>query len=238
MTARFIYCSTLLIAAIALYLGCSSPVENVSKPGEDQTAVNQYFPLDPGLTTTYRIDNANGSSSTLSYTVGKPLDYKGRQTYRWIKKESTGAIDTSYFFEAANGLFFVEWLGASTERMLAYPPTVGNSWSLSDEVQDTITIGTGIDTSGTGGGGGGGVTLSSNFFVEGNSTLTVASIEGIQLVHGSYYSGTVKVRNDNSNGTSNYYWYAPGIGIVKYVLGATPTLPNGQINGELISYSR
>lgn len=237
MTARLITCFICFTVVTALVIGCSDTVSFVSERTDQQPQVTQYFPLEPGLTASYRIDNANGLTEFVTYTIGAPVDYQANQAYRWIKHESNGAIDTSFFFASSDGLYFLEGLSAQTEKMLGYPLTVGKSWSLYDDVSnpdDTVTIGAGGPDSTDGGNTG----ASPSFFVEGGTTLSVVAVEGIQLEHGSYYSGTVKVRNVGVDNTTNYYWYAPGIGLVKYVLGATEFNPDGQKTGEMISYSR
>ena len=55
--------------------------------------------------------------------------------------------------------------------------------------------------------------------------------------NGDYYSKTVRISNDGSGSTRNYYWLAPGVGLVKYVIGSLDeNEPKGNIEAELISH--
>lgn len=67
--------------------------------------------------------------------------------------------------------------------------------------------------------------------------MTVDKLESIELTSGRYFSGVYRVSNDAGANTRNYYWYAPGVGLVKYVLGAVDSNdPTGGIQAELIDY--
>ena len=76
------------------------------------------------------------------------------------------------------------------------------------------------------------------FPTTGSNVRWVARVETITLNDGVVFSGAAKVVNQLSNGSTNQYWFAPGFGLVRYVIGATQSYPNGQQVGELVSFSK
>jgi hypothetical protein len=72
--------------------------------------------------------------------------------------------------------------------------------------------------------------------VDGGNELTVTAVEELNTIYDHHFSGVVKVSNTERNGSINSYWFAPGVGLVKYVIGATTQNPNGVTVGEIVDF--
>jgi len=73
-----------------------------------------------------------------------------------------------------------------------------------------------------------------NFPTMGSNYLEVSAIEDIKLSNGNSFTQCLKVEN-GSRSSSNYYWYAPGVGLVRYVIGVDPqNYPEGEVVGEVV----
>ena len=230
---------TLAIAAL-LSQGCSNHFVQAVAPttySVDETA--SFFPLEQGYQSTYQVGSNFGSSNVVSYTVGKDVSLLGETATLWIAYNN-GHKDTSYFVRNENSLIFYEGKQSEPEIILDFPLTLGKTWSR------FYVPGTQIDDSTDSGGGtidkdstldDNGVGLASNFPIEGMAQMTVDKIESVELSDGNYYSGVIRVSNDAGGNTRNYYWYASGIGLIKYILGGVnPQNPSGGIQAELISH--
>lgn len=227
---------TLVIAA-CVSQGCSNNFVTATEPnfsaGEDSPI---YFPLDEGFSSTFQVSTSYGSTSMISYTIGEEVDFEGGKAIPWISSQN-GIKDTSFFVLNGNSLVFYDKRKSEPEVVLEFPLTIGNSW-------DRYIIPESGDNGDTGGGGlkdstnnGGGASLAASFFTEGSPVMTVDRVESIELSNGRYYSGAYRVSNDAGSNSRNYYWYAPGVGMIKYVLGAVDSdNPTGGVQAELLYY--
>ena len=227
------------IAAL-LSQGCSNHF--VQAVGPTTYSINEaasFFPLEEGYQTTYQINSIYGASERFSYVVGKDVSFLSETATLWIAN-SNGRKDTSFLVQNGSSLMFYEGNNSKPEIILDFPLTLGKTWSRFDTPGSQI-----IDTTSAGGGtinkdstlGDNGVNLASNFPTEGQALMTVDKIESVELSDGSYYSGVARVSNDAGGNTRNYYWYASGVGLIKYILGGTnPKDPTGGIQAELISH--
>jgi len=231
---------TLIIAAL-LSQGCSNhfvPAVGPTFSSNEETL--DYFPLNEGYSCTFEINTSYGSSEMISYTVGKVVAFQGGLATLWISNDN-GQKDTSYFVLNGSSLIFYEGIKSAPEVILDLPLTVGKSWNRYDtpesEIPDTTTIdGNDFiikDTTNAGNGAG----LSPSFLTDGLAVMTVDKIESVELSNGRFYSGVYRVSNVAGSNAKNYYWYAPGVGMVKYVLGAVESEnPSGGIQAELMYY--
>jgi len=130
-------------------------------------------------------------------------------------------------------LYYYSATNADPEKILQVPLSNGSSWATSDVVSDDFTdIITGTKTDSTNNPN----INSKNFPTVTAVNFTVEATESIQLNTGNSYSQAVRLSTPNGT-RKNYYWYAPGIGLVRYVIGAsTSSYPNGDIVGEIDSY--
>ena len=230
---------TLAIAAFLLQ-GCSNNfVQAVAPTTYSIGEAASFFPLEEGYQASYQIGSIYGSSEIVSYTVGQDVSLLGQTATLWIANND-GRKDTSYFVQNGSSLVFYEDKKSEPEIILDFPLTLGKTWSRFD-----IPESQNIDTTGTDSGnidkdstlGDGALGLTSTFPIEGTALMTVDKIESVELSDGSYYSSVVRVSNDAGGNTRNYYWYASGIGMIKYILGGiNPENPTGGIQAELISH--
>ncbi len=230
-----------LVVAAFISQGCSNHfVQAVGPDASSTEETPDYFPLNPGYSLTYEISTAYGSSELISYTVGRQVSFQGGQATEWINSDN-GRKDTSYFVLNGSSLIFYEGIQSAPEVILDLPLAVGKSWDRhgtpgSKITDTTIRAGDIIiikDSTGTNNESG----LSSSFLTEGRAIMTIDKIESIELNNGRYYSGVYRVSNDAGANTRNFYWYAPGVGLIKYVLGAVESEnPSGGVGAELLYY--
>lgn len=226
--------TSLLFACIAVIfiIGCSDDtIEIINSDGiinSGQNAVSVYFPVDEGYSTTYSVRRSDGSAAVVRYEAGGTVSFKDMELVEWSNK-TIGGSEKNYIRITDDAVYLYESLSSSPEKILQLPLEPGVSWDRfatepDDDDEDII-----IDIS-TGG--------SSNKTIPtvGAVTMVVEEIERLELKDGTLYSNTVKISNDN--GTSkNFYWFAEGIGLVRYVIAAYDSEGNtGQVVGELISF--
>ncbi len=250
-----------LILGIAFYMavisGCSDNViSDVSRVPE--TSVQNYFPLKVGTTVGYTVDdNVHQIVSHQKFTVAGPVTVNGQSNYQWIYRsvEYPNYRDTGFFRIDGNALYYFENAGAEPEKVLEGPLQIGKTWERfapsNPGSADTTTLlniltgnnNKGEDTLATGGGiqtgfeqqDNDGTIAAKNFPTTGANYFFVAAVEGLTLSDGNSYANCIRVEN-RSGAYTNYYWYAPGIGLVRYVIGANHGVPSdGQIVGELAS---
>jgi hypothetical protein len=236
--------------ALALMAGCTQR----STDGIYQSdlsglgsGTSTYFPTVAGRVSTFAVTYDGGGQSILTLEIGNPSQYGSIQSVEWLAIRPDNSIDTDYVVVGSSGVTLYETHQSQPETFLKYPLQPGQTWdrfstsNTTVTVSDTMSIATGFDDGsgivtkgggGTGGGGGG-----TGKVVPGSTgnVSKVAAIEEIVLANGSHFSGAVKIEVDDQSGLQNFYWFAPGIGLVKYVVGATAQRPNGTQRGELIS---
>ncbi len=239
--------STAVILSLA-WIGCSDDtITTVSPPGSNDgtstaSDVVYYFPLNEDYQTIYDVVNSDGTKESETYTVGKEVPRGSATAIEWLSYTSSNGKDTGYFQATATALYYFEDLGATAEKIIELPLVVGESWpryedgSLLSDYEDGIDIIFDNDfkfpdssdfIDGT----------QKNYPTTGLSIMTVTAIEKLLLDNGAYYSGAVKITNANTTGTYNIYWFAPGVGLVKYIIGASAmdATTGGKV-GELRSY--
>jgi len=236
------------VLAVALcfgWVGCTNETTStLDSSGYTTTGqLNSYFPTNQGRVSTFQIRQADGSTELITMTAGPQTTISNRPATMWLVKHGNNAPDTSYSVVTDSSVYFYENAGATPERILKLPLQPGNTWDR----YTYIDINTGID-SGNGGGGpdtlqgtnGGGMRgiNAKSFPTEGANTLRIDKSETVSLSNGEVYAGAVRVSNTNDNGLTNYYWYVPGLGLTKYLLGAGSATSTAQTTGELVSYYR
>jgi hypothetical protein len=236
---------------VAILAGCSN-VDEIILPNTntDQAASNgAYFPTTAGMTSTLLVTNDGGGQSYLTLQVGSPASIRSLAATQWFAIRPDNSVDTDFVVVSPGGVTLYENPQSVAETILKFPLAQGSSWSRFADSNDptiggsdTTTIATGNgggivtkggDTGGDGGGGGGFGKVLPNC---GGTISKVSSIEDVELTGGRHFSSSVKVEVDDPQGFQNFYWFAPGVGLVKFILGATPQRPNGIQKGEVISY--
>jgi hypothetical protein len=141
-------------------------------------------------------------------------------------------------------MYYIEGSGTTPEKLLESPLEVGNTWLRFDPSQNPLN-GDDIIAITTGGGNikpadgtqdslssGGQVTKT--YPTIGSNYFEISAIEDIELNNGNGFKDCLKVENAISD-ASNYYWYARGVGLVRYVIGVDPdNYPDGELVGELV----
>lgn len=230
-----------LVAVAFGWYGCSDNTIETIVSADDlnntsQSEVLNYFPLNEGYTTVFSIAQSNGSHTTASFRVGKTVDFLGMEVVEWIGTQN-GVIDTGYFRVTENSLIYYDNYYTDPEVILDLPFQIGASWLRFDDQSGTDAGDSYIDiSSGTEDDGGGGA--AKVFPTDGASAMVIDGYESINLDNGFYYAEVLRVANATSNGLgTNYYWYSPGIGLIRYALGVTDaTYPDGVVTAELINY--
>lgn len=229
----------LIISAFAW--GCSGHFVTASDPASfSNNDVVEYFPLDESYQSTFELTEVNRASQFIVFKVGKKIPFLEDSAVQWISKIGN-SVDTGYIVASSSSLTIYENSNSAGEKVLDIPLTVGKSWSRFSSISAgdddfTIIITDNKLTNDSGSTGDSGV-ATKTFPTDGSSVMTVDKYESIQLNNGDYYSNTVRISNDGGGSTKNYYWFAPGVGLVKYVIGSLDANePKGNIEAELISH--
>jgi hypothetical protein len=238
-----------LLAGLMVWLGCSGDRANGVYQADTAShgTASYYFPTSEGKVSTFAITKSGGSSSVETVKLGGLVPFKYGTARLWLAIRPDYSVDTDYVIVSGSSVVLYDNANSLPETILQTPLQAGQSWNrypeqtVVDTTVDTTTLatelgGTDIITKGgDGGGGGGGNGTGKIVPTTGLNQARVDAIEEIVLSSGTHYTGALRVKTDNSGGTVNYYWFAPGYGLVRYVLGATPTLANGIQTGELIN---
>lgn len=234
-----------LVAATWLALaGCSDSdiIGTSEEPTVDPHAITFYFPIEPGYTSTLEVRDSDGRTSAMTFKVGAEVPFGSSSAVQWFHQAGSG-FDTSYVRVSGTAIFLYESSSSLPERILQGPLVQGSSWTRYPAVDaplDTTSIVTGEtdlgDVIGKGDDNGGGSSAAKSFPTTGSNEMRVERVETIQLSNGSSFAGCAKVTNQLSDGSENQYWFAPGYGLVKYVIGATENYPLGRQTGELVSF--
>ncbi len=251
MTTRQTSVCVLILALIATFawMGCDG--DNATAPSQsgltNDSPLAPYYPLHEGYVTTYEIDYANGNHSIETNETGHEVVFGGFNATEWIYRQSDARLDTSYFRVTDNAIYRYSSRNADPIKILEAPLTVGHSWSSyainvddEDDEEPVDSSGSGSKTEDKGDtlaiivdGPGGFVTP-----LSGSAIMTIDGIEKLTLSDGSYYSGVIRVKAVGRAGVNDYYWFAAGVGLVRYALDVAPAAyPNGAITGELVQYA-
>lgn len=256
---KFLFMLTLVAlgAAIFLWIGCSDSPSTTVASEESEPDISQYFPLKAGNSLQYvETNNATGDTSYFWYTVGDAVNIGGCVIYPWLRKnvDYSFVVDTGYLCVEGNALYYFDSDYDTPEKLLETPLEVGNSWRRFEASQFQIEGNNLIDYvidnqqiknydegySGEYGYGGDdpdiytGNGAAKNFPTFGFNYLEISAIEDIKLDNGNSFTNCLKVENGSGTG-SNYYWYAPQVGLVRYIIGVdSQTSPDGDIAGEIV----
>lgn len=240
-----------ILAISLIWTGCSSGDKTIINSSNDITSsVENFFPVETGSIREYSIANPNGTIDTVSFEIGATVPFGSKMAKEWIAVDQLGVRSTSLVTVSPSAIMFYETPNSPGETILALPLEAGASWlrygESSVETDNGDTFGGLItDTNGKGdpadadstvdGKSGDPIDAGKNFPIDGSESLTVDGFEKVLLSNGKTYSGAVKLRNGGLGGV-NYYWFAPGTGLVKFVLrGQTDGSEVGATVGELIS---
>ncbi len=255
----------LTISVAFIWVGCSETNKVVVSGSGDGTAeVSDYFPLQSGLGYYFTVvNNAYNDTSTYLYSIGDPTVSNGRTVYPWVSRDTSFSTftETGYFYYDDDALYYFENATENPEKILEEPFEAGRYWyrySLGEAPDTTATTDDpydpfsdygdkyGSDEEEGGGGGKDGDGQGSkegqddrsnpakSYPTSGSNYFALSAIEDVNLTNDNDYDDCIKVEN-TSNGKYNYYWYAKGVGLVKFALGVDEdNYPDGEVIGELI----
>ena len=240
-----------IILGYLVYSGCSDSSSTISESDQPQSTVSQleqYFPLSTGRTLQYAVSNSEtGKDTHERYVIGQGVSQNGHSGYIWIHTDLNypDLSDTSYFYSDGTALYYYENPDARPEKILETPLETGRQWQRfeinpreAEEGTNLIYILTDgkykndepddarpIDY----------LYGAKSFPTLGSATMTVRGFEDIVLDNGQVIRDCCRIENSAGDYYNNY-WYAPGVGLVKYIIGATEEeLSSGTVAGELIS---
>ena len=241
-----------LLAMIVIAAGCSgSDRASVNSNGLLTSNVQNFFPLDEGSVKEFTVKSSNGAVNIVTFEVGAEIRVGNDLATEWFVYDGNGNKSTSFVLASPSLILFYEDINSQAETILKLPLEVGSSWerfgeNTSNGGGDIFTglINGGSDPKGlldgndttSGGnkdGGNGSIDAGKNFPTDGANRMEVDKFETVVLSKGASYSNALKLKNGGLGGV-NYYWFAAGVGLVKYVLGGqTDGSEAGATVGEL-----
>jgi len=234
-----------LAVSALLWAGCSDDtVRGSLEPSPYHDApVTKYFPVAEGYSTQLSVTSPDGGQSTVTYEIGDQTTYNYYEAYPLRLYKGTTLLSTDYLVVTDSALFLFEG-GVSAQKILDLPLQAGYSWQRDDltelnALDDQSDGGGGGDGGGDTGDDGGGATQSPQGYPATSGTLqmTVITKESVILDNDLSFSGVYRIQNENASGGYNYYWYASGVGLVKYVINANPSdINDGSEVGVLTDY--
>jgi hypothetical protein len=249
----------LVFSIPAFWPGCSeSPIIGTSSSSQEEMSVSNYFPLGTGgILDFVVINNARNDTAYIRYSLCGQFDLGSQTFYIWESHniDYPDMVDTGFLSADDQRIYFYESEYSRPEVVLEEPFEVGRIWRRYGGIETVLDLSHRNDTiwqndyyykdfpndnsddglsdydpygdDPTGGAAKNYPTLGSNYF-------KISGIEDIVLESGGKYSKCLKVENATSR-FSNYYWYAPDAGLVKYIIGVNgETYPEGEIIGERI----
>ncbi|MBN2226572.1 MAG: hypothetical protein JW763_04345 [candidate division Zixibacteria bacterium] len=250
----------LSMLALAGFYGCSddSPTDAELSSGIDAfNAVVEYFPVQEGVSADFTItDNVNSSEGHQRICIGKSVRVNGRQVYQWLftNLDYPSLVDTGYLYGENNALYYFELGDSQAERILEAPFIQGRSWERYDvditaeDEEETYTYA--LDSNLTGYNGKEQVDDPQDDYIEynesapalttpvtGSNELKIRAVEeALETESGLEFDDCLRVENLDG-GYVNRYWYAAGVGLVRYALRISEKYPEGEIVGEVTSSS-
>lgn len=246
----------LIISTIVMWVGCSNSDTAFSPTTETDPEISTYFPLTAG--TSKQFVEVNKSVNDTSYhwfTISDPVIIGGRQVFRWIDDivERPTFVDTGFLFYDNEAIYYFESPYETPEKLLTSPFEVGSVWLRYDasavqleydnliDIFSDYTYDKNNDDGVQGGFFDGGDPYSNDgakagkcFPTLGANYFKITAIEDISLDNGNNFEDCLRIEN-NLGGSINYYWYSPGVGLVKYAIGAdSENYPEGEIVGQIV----
>lgn len=211
---RALVAAAALITVIALITpGCSDKTitSTVVATNPDSGAL-AYLPLNDGWRVSYVL--LEPESGQLAIEVADPVMVAGNPGFTIRQFDPNGPyIESFYRYAKGEAMFETRSLNDPGARILEAPFVIGNSWDRNDTSTTTSVI---TELGGDiGSDGEGDVTYKAKS--DGSyTTMSIVSIEDILALNDIVYGHCIKVAWQTGPSTCNYYWYAPGIGLVKF----------------------
>ena len=224
MTLRRLLTPVIIITGMVLIImaGCSDKIFNHSEtviPANASPSV--YIPMEQGWRINYALLEPSTEYFSVEVTDSVSIAGNPGVTVRHINS-STGEITYSYCYEKGNAVFESWSTDNPGVRILESPFVIGHSWDRMDTSTTTTTFPYDSNTT-----DGGGVIdwkdyfETNGFFLkiipgEAYNTMSFIGHETVIGLNGVEYGQCLKVAWPLDSLACNYYWYAAGIGLVKF----------------------
>ena len=242
MTKHLLIKGTLaaIVLGCLVLAGCSDDciiTTSAAGSSEPLSEIQRMFPATAGYQAVYQVVQSNGTSQIVTNTVGERVVFGYTMAHEMHIRSSSGERSTTYFLFTDSSLYFYEYWSDNPEKILSLPLTIGSTWDKGDPIDGTIITDTtatadttdnetddlkdgGDDPTDPKPGDGDGGSLGKNFPGNNSDLFTIVERQTLTLSNGDVYSGVVKVRNDGT--LTNYFWFAPSVGLIRWVLDADP----------------
>jgi hypothetical protein len=217
-----------ILAIMALVISCSDKTfTTVTNSNPPETTTPSYAPLEPGLRVSFVVLGQNGQSFDIE--IGDSIMVNGNPGFQVRQVDhQTQATVVTYRYMKGNALFESASINDPGVRVLEGPFVPGHSWDRND----TWTINGGGTLGGDDEGGIGGGYIRK---VLTPALMNIVGFEDIQALDGATYSRTLKVAWPVDADHTNYYWYALGIGMIKYEEGFMRAAPDAATTVALMT---
>jgi len=222
----FIIIPAIIIAAV---VGCSDKTFVTSTAEINQQASpTAYLPLNEGLRISYIVLEPENQFFDLEVTAPVTIDGNSGYTIRQTD-HINNLVTNRYRYVKGDAIFESQSQYDPGYKILEGPFVVGNSWDRYDtSVPGTNGDGTNDDDDGSHQGKG--LTLWGDSFKgkpgDPFGTMTIVAFEDVTALNGTAYGHCLKVAWPIDPVRTNYYWYAGGIGLVKFEQGFNTVDPS------------
>jgi len=238
-----------LLGLITLFLG-------IVMPGcSDQTFVSSttvvpgdadpdiYIPLEQGFRISYVL--LEPETEYFDVEITDPATVAGNPGFTVRNTDRNGGqTETYYLYMKDNAIFKSGSTTYPGEKILESPFVAGKTWNRFD----TTASGTGItsdteddwlnDVGDDQDDGDPGNTLK-NRPDENYGQMTITGFETVEAVNGNKYGNCLKVAWQVDESTYNYFWYAPGIGLIKFEeCKSLSAAADGQVLGVMTDFQK
>ena len=207
-----------------LITGCSDNTFSSSDDAESAQSAppTVYIPLEQGLRVSYSI--VQPESRYFDLEVTDPSRIAGHNGFRIRSVDRiTGETSTFYRYAAGNAIYESSSLSSPGYKILEGPFSTGHGWNRYDTAvtNDDYDYGNGDNGNGIGDDFKGDI---EDMFGKNNpgdnyGYMSIVGFEDVTALDGQTYGNCLKVAWQSSESTTNYYWYATGIGMVKFQYG-------------------
>ncbi|MEZ5360640.1 MAG: hypothetical protein R3F48_17640 [Candidatus Zixiibacteriota bacterium] len=208
-----LYSGAVLLAIIGLLglFGCSDNTfsSSTTQVSEDAPA-SAYVPLNQG----WRISYVQMEPEVAYYNieVTDPVNISGHAGYVIRRTNtSTNQVTYNYRYAADNAVFESYSTADPGVRILDGPFAVGHSWN-----RYNTTVGGGTNDGDTDTTTSGDDPQLGSIPGDDYQTMSIVAIESVAAMDGHTYGNCIKVAWQIGEYAYNYYWYAAGIGLVKF----------------------